>query len=216
MRIASVLVGAVVAGLAGCGAGGDSSPGGSTVSAVPTAGQAEWLDPHNSVRAGAFGGVTVSPVPSPPLSALSWSTSAEVIAKAWAEGCVYQHNGGRSADGIQRGRTSPPRRQAVVPTPRPPTSSASGPGSGQTTTTRPTPVQPERSAATTRRWSLGAPPASAALEPGARPTRPLARAFPPGISSSATTSRPATTPARDLTELRHVRPLGTLSSGGER
>jgi pathogenesis-related protein 1 len=119
MRIASVLVGAVVAGLAGCGAGGDSSPGGSTVSALPTAGQAEWLDPHNSVRAGAFGGVTVSPIPSQPLSALSWSTSAEVIAKAWAEGCVYQHNGGRSADGIQRGEniaaTAPGGRADATP-----------------------------------------------------------------------------------------------------
>jgi hypothetical protein len=119
MRIASLLVGAVVAGMAGCGGGGDPTSGGPPGSTVPTAGQAEWLDPHNAVRAGASAGVILSPTPSPPLSALVWSTSAEAIAKAWAEGCVYQHNGGRSADGIQRGEniaaTAPGGRADATP-----------------------------------------------------------------------------------------------------
>jgi pathogenesis-related protein 1 len=64
---------------------------------------AAWLDPHNSVRAGTFTGVTLTPAPSPTLPALTWSTAAEAVAQGWANGCVYEHNAGRSGDGIQRG-----------------------------------------------------------------------------------------------------------------
>jgi hypothetical protein len=71
------------------------------------------------VRAGTLGGVTVSPAPSPPLPALDWSASAEAVAQAWASGCVYQHNGGRSADGIPRGEniaaTAPGGRADATP-----------------------------------------------------------------------------------------------------
>jgi len=81
--------------------------------------RAKWLDPHNAVRAGAFPGVTVSPAPSPALPALAWSVSAEAVAQAWADGCVYQHHPGRSADGISRGEniaaTAPADRADATP-----------------------------------------------------------------------------------------------------
>jgi hypothetical protein len=113
------MLGAAITGLAGCGGAKDSSSGEPAGPTVPTPGQAEWLVPHNSVRAGTFAGVTVSPVPSPPLPALGWSASAEAIAQEWASGCVYQHNGGRNADGIQRGEniaaTAPADRADATP-----------------------------------------------------------------------------------------------------
>jgi len=87
-------------GLTGCGGLGDPGPGGTSVS---TTAQAEWLDPHNAARAGTLAGVTVSPIPSPALPALGWSTSSEAVAQAWANRCVFEHNSGRSADGISRG-----------------------------------------------------------------------------------------------------------------
>lgn len=88
----------IVATLVGCGGedpGGVVGPTGPTGPTGPggTAG-ADWLDPHNQVRAGTFPGVTVSPAPSPALPALAWSASAAAIAQAWADGCVYAHNAG--------------------------------------------------------------------------------------------------------------------------
>jgi pathogenesis-related protein 1 len=94
--------------LAACGGIGPSienpvGPTGTTGPSGPTASQSAWLDPHNAVRAGTMAGVTVAPAPSPALSPLGWSTSAEQVAQAWAAGCVYAHNAGRGADGTARG-----------------------------------------------------------------------------------------------------------------
>ena len=127
-RLVAVFLGAAASGLAGCGGGADPTPGepagptgptGPTAPTGATTGQAEWLDPHNSVRAGTFGGVTLSPVPSPALPPLGWSASAEAVARAWAAGCVYQHNGGRGADGVPRGEniaaTAPADRADATP-----------------------------------------------------------------------------------------------------
>ena len=61
----------------------------------------------------------MTPVPSPSLPALGWSASAEAVAQAWANGCVYQHNAGRSADGVSRGEniaaTAPGGRADATP-----------------------------------------------------------------------------------------------------
>lgn len=118
-----VMLGVVsLSGLAGCGGQGDPGPTGPTGPTGPagsTAGQAQWLDPHNAARAGTLAGVTVSPIPSPALPVLSWSTSAEAVAQAWANRCVYEHNAGRSADGISRGEniaaTAPGGRADATP-----------------------------------------------------------------------------------------------------
>jgi len=88
-RLATLLALALFA--TGCGGGGGGESG------------AEWLTPHNQVRAGTFAGVTVSPAPSPPMPALTWSASAAAVAQAWADGCVYAHNAGRGSDGVARG-----------------------------------------------------------------------------------------------------------------
>ena len=113
VRLVVVLVSVAISGLAGCGGGED------TGSTGLTSGQSEWLDPHNSVRAGTSAGVSVTPAPSPALPSLTWSASAEAVAQAWAAGCVYQHNGGRSADGIPRGEniaaTAPGGRADATP-----------------------------------------------------------------------------------------------------
>jgi pathogenesis-related protein 1 len=114
--------------LAGCGGlvdpassgtPGPTGPTGPTGPSVPTTGQAEWLDPHNAARAGTLAGVTVSPVPAPALPALTWSASAEAVAQAWANRCVYEHNPGRSADGTSRGEniaaTTPGGRANATP-----------------------------------------------------------------------------------------------------
>jgi pathogenesis-related protein 1 len=115
-------------GLAGCGGLGDSGssgtpgptgPTGPSGPSVPTTAQAEWLDPHNAARAGTLAGVTVSPAPTPALPALTWSASAEAVAQGWANRCVYEHNPGRSADGISRGEniaaTAPGGRTDATP-----------------------------------------------------------------------------------------------------
>ncbi len=125
---------AVAAWMAGCG-GGDApsaaptqppndsgSTGGSGgnggVGSADTS-QTVWLDAHNALRAGSFADVTVSPAPSPPLPALQWSTSAEAVAQAWANGCNYQHNPNRGADGVPRGEniaaTGPADRADATP-----------------------------------------------------------------------------------------------------
>ena len=120
VRLTGMLVVGSLSGLAGCGGLGDPASGGPTGPTGPTtAGQAEWLDPHNAARAGTLAGVTVSPIPSPALPALGWSASAEAVAQAWAAGCVYKHNAGRSADGISRGEniaaTAPGGRADATP-----------------------------------------------------------------------------------------------------
>ena len=125
VRLVTVLMIVSLSGLAGCGGMGDPGssgtpgPTGPTGPSVPTTGQAEWLDPHNAARAGTLAGVTVSPVPTPALPALTWSASAEAVAQAWAAGCVYKHNAGRSADGISRGEniaaTAPGGRADATP-----------------------------------------------------------------------------------------------------
>ena len=124
MRVRLVVVLMIVSfsALAGCGGLGDpgaSGTPGPTGPSVPTAGQAEWLDPHNAARAGTLSGVTVSPVPAPALPALTWSASAEAVAQAWANRCVYEHNPGRNADGISRGEniaaTAPGGRANATP-----------------------------------------------------------------------------------------------------
>jgi hypothetical protein len=117
-----------LSGLAGCGGPGDSGTGGTPGPtgptgpggpSVPTTAQAEWLDPHNAARAGTLAGVTVSPVPTPALPALTWSAAAEAVAQAWAKRCVYEHNSGRNADGISRGEniaaTAPGGRADATP-----------------------------------------------------------------------------------------------------
>lgn len=112
--------------VAGCGglldegAAGPTGPTGltgPTGGTGPTAAQAAWLDPHNAVRAGTFPGVTVSPAPSPPLPALTWSAAAAAVAQAWADGCVYQHNAGRGADGTPRGENIAASSPGYWPTP---------------------------------------------------------------------------------------------------
>jgi pathogenesis-related protein 1 len=115
-------------GLAGCGGMGDpgssgtpgpTGPTGPSGPSVPTTAQADWLDPHNAARAGTLVGVTVSPAPTPALPSLTWSASAETVAQAWANRCVYEHNPGRNADGISRGEniaaTAPGGRADATP-----------------------------------------------------------------------------------------------------
>ena len=63
----------------------------------------EWIAAHNSVRAGTFPGIPISPAPDPALPALSWSQAAADIAQAYANQCKYAHNTSRSSDGIWRG-----------------------------------------------------------------------------------------------------------------
>lgn len=60
-----------------------------------------WLDAQNAVRRNA------SPTPSPPLPALTWSTSAADVAQAWANGCTYQHNAGRGDRGENIAASAP-------------------------------------------------------------------------------------------------------------
>jgi hypothetical protein len=48
------------------------------------------LDASNEVRSG------VLPAAVPPLPPLSWDEHAAEVAKAWADGCRWQHNSGRS------------------------------------------------------------------------------------------------------------------------
>ncbi|HSB20491.1 MAG TPA: CAP domain-containing protein [Anaeromyxobacteraceae bacterium] len=74
---------------------------------APTPTAQAWLDAHNAVRAGTFPGVTVSPVPSPPLAPLGWSASAAAVAQAWAANCVYAHNAGRGSLGENIAATAP-------------------------------------------------------------------------------------------------------------
>jgi pathogenesis-related protein 1 len=88
-----------------CGVGLDNgsedsaaTDGGTT--AVAT--QHAWLDPQNAVRAG------VSPAPSTPMPALTWSEGATSVAQAWANNCVYQHNAGRGNRGENIAATAPP------------------------------------------------------------------------------------------------------------
>jgi hypothetical protein len=108
--------------LAACGGGGDEPAGGSssgTGSGGTGTAQAAWLDAHNAARAGSMAGVTLSPAPSPALQALQWSASAEAVAQAWANGCSYQHNPNRGADGVARGEniaaTGPADRADATP-----------------------------------------------------------------------------------------------------
>lgn len=75
---------------------------------APTPDAQAWLDAHNAARAGTLAGVTVTPVPSPPLPALGWSTSAAAVAQAWAANCVYQHNAGRGLLGENIAAAYPP------------------------------------------------------------------------------------------------------------
>jgi pathogenesis-related protein 1 len=54
----------------------------------------EFLAAHNTIRAiGPYG--PGNPVPSPPLSPVTWSTSLATTAANWAAGCVWGHNPGR-------------------------------------------------------------------------------------------------------------------------
>jgi hypothetical protein len=105
----------VVAAAVGCGER-DDPPGEGT---APPGDPSAWLDAHNSVRAGTFPGVTLSPPPSPALPPLGWSAAAAAIAQAWANRCVYQHNGDRGADGTPRGEniaaTAPGGRADATP-----------------------------------------------------------------------------------------------------
>jgi hypothetical protein len=58
----------------------------------PPAGFAsEMIDAHAAVRADptTVGG---SPMPSPPLDPLAWSSTVTAAAQAWADGCRYMHN----------------------------------------------------------------------------------------------------------------------------
>lgn len=84
---------------------GDGSP---QPGPAPTPDAQAWLDLHNAVRSGTFPGVTVSPVPSPPLPAMGWSAAAAAVAEAWAAGCTYAHNAGRGFRGENIAASAPP------------------------------------------------------------------------------------------------------------
>ncbi|MCA1825634.1 MAG: CAP domain-containing protein [Myxococcales bacterium] len=63
------------------------------VTAPPTMEALAWLDAQNAVRQNA------RPVPSPPLTPLTWSADAAAVALAWAQNCTYQHNQNRGLRG---------------------------------------------------------------------------------------------------------------------
>lgn len=63
----------------------------------------EWIAAHNLARAGTLSGISIIPMPDPPLPALTWSQAAADIAQAYANQCIYAHNPNRSSDGVSRG-----------------------------------------------------------------------------------------------------------------
>jgi hypothetical protein len=77
-------------------------------SGPPTASQTAWLQPQNTVRAGA------QPTPSPSLPFFIWSSGAEQVAQAWANNCVYQHNVNRGNRGENIAAAAPPGSLTVA------------------------------------------------------------------------------------------------------
>jgi PKD repeat protein len=59
-----------------------------------------FIDTHNQGRAGTLPGEVLSPTPNPAIPPLTWSQNAADIAQAYANQCIWNHNGGRTFDGI--------------------------------------------------------------------------------------------------------------------
>ena len=53
-----------------------------------------FVDAHNQVREDA------QPAPSPALPALSWDSALSVLAKNWADGCLFEHSQGDTGENL--------------------------------------------------------------------------------------------------------------------
>jgi uncharacterized protein YkwD len=87
------LVLAVLPVLAACSTAEPAPLGTDAATSMPDAGPCalpqyacDIIAEHNAVRASAM------PVPTPPLSPLSWSDTVAAVATAWANNCVWMHN----------------------------------------------------------------------------------------------------------------------------
>ena len=76
----------------------------SDAGAPPGAEAQAWLDAHNQVRQSA----DLNPPPPSPLPQLTWSADAAVVARAYADNCVYQHNQNRGFRGENIAANTPP------------------------------------------------------------------------------------------------------------
>ncbi len=75
--------------MSGCGGSSNANDDGG-IGTNPDPLAAEWLEAHNDARASAG-----PPTPSPALAALTWSDTGAAQAKAWAQGCTWDHNPNR-------------------------------------------------------------------------------------------------------------------------
>lgn len=86
--------------------------GGGNDSSTPATGEPPMLSGitalHNMVRA------DVSPAPASPLAALTWSTTLQVAAQTWADGCDFSHSSNGYGENIYASTGNSTSAQSVV------------------------------------------------------------------------------------------------------